>query len=88
MKPVYNGHPWDHAKWLLYRGGLLIEVGGALGLYWLVYRGDLLSQVAVSTVVADPCACQTSLPSTCAWALNSWGQGWTGRTLHLAQHYY
>ena len=31
--PVYNGHPWDHAKWLLYRGGLLIEVGGALGSY-------------------------------------------------------
>ena len=30
---VYNGHPWDHAKWLLYRGGLLIEVGGALGLH-------------------------------------------------------
>ena len=31
----YSGtcHPWDHAKWLLYRGGLLIEVGGALGLY-------------------------------------------------------
>ena len=33
VEPVYNGHPWDHAKWLLYRGGLLIEVGGALGLY-------------------------------------------------------
>ena len=30
VKPVYNGH---HTKWLLYRGGLLIEVGGALGLY-------------------------------------------------------
>ena len=33
VEPVYNSHPWDHAKWLLYRGGLLIEVGGALGLY-------------------------------------------------------
>ena len=30
---LYTGHPWDHAKWLLYRDGLLIEVGGALGLY-------------------------------------------------------
>ena len=49
VEPVYNGHPWDYAEWLLYRGGLLIEVGGALGLvlvdglwdlsYWLVYRG-------------------------------------------------
>ena len=27
VEPVYNR---DHAKWLLYRGGLLIEVGGAL----------------------------------------------------------
>ena len=27
---IYKG---DRAKWLLYRGGLLIEVGGALGLY-------------------------------------------------------
>ena len=25
-----NGHPWDHAKWLLHRGGLLIEVGDAI----------------------------------------------------------
>ena len=33
VEPVYNGHPWDHAKWLLYRGGLLIEVGDALELY-------------------------------------------------------
>ena len=33
VKPVYNSHPWDNAKWLLYRGGLLIEVGGVLGLY-------------------------------------------------------
>ena len=33
VEPVYNGHPWDRAEWLLYRGGLLIEVGGALGLY-------------------------------------------------------
>ena len=33
VEPVYNGHPWDHAEWLLYRGGLLIEVGSALGLY-------------------------------------------------------
>ena len=23
----------DHAKWLLYRGGLLIKVSGVLGLY-------------------------------------------------------
>ena len=29
----YNGHPWDHAKWLLNRDGLRIEVGGTLGLY-------------------------------------------------------
>ena len=33
VEPVYNCHLWDHAKWLLYRGGLLIEVGGALGLH-------------------------------------------------------
>ena len=37
MEPVYNGHPWDHAKWLLNRGGLLIEVGGALGLDFGTY---------------------------------------------------
>ena len=30
VEPVCNGHPWDHAKWLLNRSGLLIEVGGAL----------------------------------------------------------
>ena len=30
VEPVYNSHLWDHAKWLLYRGGLLIEVGSAI----------------------------------------------------------
>ena len=62
VEPVHNSHPWDHAKWLLYRGGLFIEVSGALELhsiylvdgvwdlsYWLAYRGDLPNQVAVST---------------------------------------
>ena len=39
VKPVYNGHPWDHAKWLLYRGGLLIEVGGVLGLGRILLAG-------------------------------------------------
>ena len=33
VEPVYNGHPWDRAEWLLYRGGLLLEVGSVLGLY-------------------------------------------------------
>ena len=31
---VYNGHPWDHAKWLLYRGDLLIEVGPQWRIQW------------------------------------------------------
>ena len=25
-EPLYSGHPWDTTKWLLYRGGLLIEM--------------------------------------------------------------
>ena len=25
MKPLYSGHPWDVANWLLYKGGLLIQ---------------------------------------------------------------
>ena len=33
LEPVYNRHPWDHAKWLLYRGGLPIEVASALQVY-------------------------------------------------------
>ena len=55
LEPI-NGHPWGHAKWLLYRGGLLIEVGGALGLHWWMDFGtyftgwhiesDLANQVA------------------------------------------
>ena len=41
-----NGHLKDHANWLLYRGGLLIEVGGAsLGLRGWHMEGDLLVQV-------------------------------------------
>ena len=57
MEPVYIGHPWGHAEWLLCRGGLLIEVVGALGLYKMDFRtyptgwyieGDLQNQVAVS----------------------------------------
>ena len=24
VKPLYSGHPWDVANWLLYRGGLII----------------------------------------------------------------
>ena len=51
MEPVCNGHTWDHAKWLLNRGGLLIEVGCING--WsselaLLAEGDLPNQVAVS----------------------------------------
>ena len=25
VKPLYSGHPWDVANWLLYRGGLIIQ---------------------------------------------------------------
>ena len=25
VKPLYNGHPWDVANWLLYKGGLIIQ---------------------------------------------------------------
>ena len=25
VKPLYSGHPWDVAKWLLYKGGLIIQ---------------------------------------------------------------
>ena len=65
MEPVHNGHPWDHAKWLLYRGGLLIEVGTiggwSLGLALLagiIIEGDLPYQVAASTgstVLTEAC---------------------------------
>ena len=24
MKPLYSGHPWNVANWLLYKGGLII----------------------------------------------------------------
>ena len=44
MKPVYNGHPWDHAEWLLNRSGLLIEHHWDHA-KWLLYRGGLLIEV-------------------------------------------
>ena len=25
VKPLYSGHPWDLANWLLYKGGLIIQ---------------------------------------------------------------
>ena len=25
MKPLYSGHPWDVANWLLYKGGLILQ---------------------------------------------------------------
>ena len=25
VKPLYRGHPWDVANWLLYKGGLIIQ---------------------------------------------------------------
>ena len=25
VKPLYSGHPWDVANWLLYKGGLIIQ---------------------------------------------------------------
>ena len=25
MTPLYSGHPWDVANWLLYKGGLIIQ---------------------------------------------------------------
>ena len=25
VKPLYSGHPWDVANWLLYQGGLIIQ---------------------------------------------------------------
>ena len=24
VKPLYSGHPWDVANWLLYKGGVII----------------------------------------------------------------
>ena len=67
VEPVYNGHNWDHAKWLLYRGGLLIALGwwciriilvdGFNPTGWCI-EGDLPNQVAVSTgstVAGDMC---------------------------------
>ena len=47
VEPVYNGH---HVKWLLYRGGLFIEVIVYNGhpwdhAEWLLYRGGLLIEV-------------------------------------------
>ena len=30
VEPVY-GHPWDHAKWLLYRGDLSNQVAVSTG---------------------------------------------------------
>ena len=25
VKPLYSGHPWDVANWLLYKGGLIVQ---------------------------------------------------------------
>ena len=25
VEPLYSGHPWDVANWLLYKGGLIIQ---------------------------------------------------------------
>ena len=25
VKPLYSGHPWDVANWLLHKGGLIIQ---------------------------------------------------------------
>ena len=25
VKPLYSGHPWNVANWLLYKGGLIIQ---------------------------------------------------------------
>ena len=49
-----TSHPWDHAKWLLYRGGPLIEVS-AWHIRWMTHptgwyiEGDPPNQVAAST---------------------------------------
>ena len=51
MKPLYTGHPWDVANWLLYKGGLIIQCtlnrevlcGTLLG--GCFQRGGLLIQV-------------------------------------------
>ena len=50
-KPLYSGHPWNVANWLLYKGGLIIQCtfnrevlfGTLLG--GCFKRGDLLIQV-------------------------------------------
>ena len=42
VEPVYNSHPCDHAKWLLYRRWRLVVLAG------IFIEGDLPNQVAVS----------------------------------------
>ena len=29
VKPLYSGHPWDVANWLLFKGGLIIHQQGS-----------------------------------------------------------
>ena len=45
VEPVYSGHPWDTASWLLYRGGLLIQ--------WNLY--------IVVTLKTQPVGCYTEV---------------------------
>ena len=40
MKPLYSGHPWDVANWLLYNGGLIIQC--TFNMYREVLFGTLL----------------------------------------------
>ena len=58
MELVYSGHPSEAAKWLLYTGGLLIEVfnvyvayGNSVGTFRTdrLMQGDRPSQVTVNT---------------------------------------
>ena len=45
VKPLYRGHPWDVANWLLYKGGLIIQCTFNRGVLFRTLLGGCFREV-------------------------------------------
>ena len=61
VKPLYSGHPWDVANWLLYKGGLIIQCTFNREVLFWTLLGGCFREVPSYTGLRHGCFRQVSL---------------------------
>ena len=60
VEPAYKGHPWDTTKWLLYRGGLLIEIVNNNGISTIL-QSVIQKRLTITCAPTCPVTCTCEL---------------------------